>query len=139
MRSVSPAERAGHDGRLRRTGGRVGDGHDDAPCERGSVTAEFATVIPAVLLVLACCLGGVQLVSQQLRLQDAAAAASRILSRGEGAGTAYARAAQLVRGAHLERTDRGGMVCVRLATSGPAGIFAAVRVEAASCALAAGQ
>jgi hypothetical protein len=96
-------------------------------------------VIPAVLLVLACCLGGVQLVSQQLRLQDAAAAVSRSLARGEGAGAASARAAQLVRGAHLERADRGGMVCVRLATSGPAGIFAAVHVEAASGALAAGQ
>jgi Flp pilus assembly protein TadG len=96
-------------------------------------------VIPAVLLVLACCLGGVQLASQQLRLQDAAAAASRSLARGEGAGTASARVTQLVTGASIVRNDHGGMVCVRLASPGPAGVFAAVRVEAASCALAVGE
>lgn len=96
-------------------------------------------MIPAVLLVLACCLGGVQLVSQQLRLQDAAAAASRSLARGEDEGTASARVRQLVTGASLARSDRGGMVCVRLASPGPAGVFAAVRVAAASCALAVGE
>ncbi|MDQ1576828.1 MAG: hypothetical protein QOH55_1978, partial [Microbacteriaceae bacterium] len=40
---------------------------------RGSVTAEFAAVVPAVLLVLAACLGGIQVVGQQVRMTDAAA------------------------------------------------------------------
>ncbi len=96
-------------------------------------------MIPAVLLLLACCLGGVQLVSQQLRLQDAAAAASRSLARGESTRTASAQVAQLVTGALLERDDRGGMVCVRLVSAAPPGVFAAVRVRAASCALAVGE
>lgn len=96
-------------------------------------------MIPAVLLVLVCCLGAVQLVSQQLRLQDAAAAASRSLARGEDAGTASARVAQLVTGASLERNDHGGMICVRLVSPARSGVFAAVRVEAASCALAMGE
>lgn len=107
--------------------------------ERGSVTAEFATVIPAVLLVLACCLGAVQLATQQLRLQDAAAAAARGLARGEAAGGTAARVAQLVPGASFVRNDHGGMVCVRLASPASSGLFAAVTVQAASCALAAGE
>jgi Flp pilus assembly protein TadG len=105
--------------------------------DRGSVTAEFATVVPAVLLVLACCLGGLQLAGTQLRLQDAAAAAARSIARGESAATASARADQLVAGARLARNDRGGMACVRLSSRG-AGPFAAITVTAASCALAAG-
>ena len=109
----------------------------DPAGERGSVTAEFATVVPAVMLVLACCLGGLQLAGQQLRLQDAAATASRSLARGEGVGAATARVAQLVSGATLIRNDRVGMVCVRLLAPGPAGPFAALTVGASSCALAA--
>ncbi|WP_349899574.1 TadE family type IV pilus minor pilin [Parafrigoribacterium soli] len=107
--------------------------------DRGSVTAEFATVIPAVLLVLACCLGAVQLAGTQLRLQDAAAAAARSIARGDSAAVAAARAAQLVAGATLTRIDRGGMTCVRLRSRGPAGPFAAIAVTASSCALAAGE
>ena len=41
--------------------------------DRGSITAEFAAVVPAVMLVLAGSLVCLQLGSQQLRLQDAAA------------------------------------------------------------------
>ena len=44
--------------------------------ERGSVTAEFAIALPAVILVLACSLSGLQIAGQQLRLQDAAASAA---------------------------------------------------------------
>jgi hypothetical protein len=90
------------------------------------------------MLVFACCLGGLQLAGQQLRLQDAAATASRSLARGEGAAAASARAAQLVGGAIIVRSDRGGMVCVRLTAPGPAGPLAAVTVHATSCALASG-
>ncbi len=90
------------------------------------------------MLVLVCCLGGLQLAGQQLRLQDAAATASRSLARGEGVGAASARAAQLVGGATLTRSDRAGMVCVRLLAPGPVGPFAAITVSASSCALASG-
>jgi len=90
------------------------------------------------MLVLACCLGGLQLAGQQLRLQDAAATASRSLARGEGVGAASAHAAQLVGGATLVRSDRAGMVCALLRAPGPAGPFAALTVSASSCALAAG-
>lgn len=130
MRSASPVESAHPAAALPWPEGRRGD--------RGSVTAEFATVVPTVLLVLACCLGGVQLTGQQLRLQDAAASAARSLARGESVSTASARSAQLVSGARLTASTRGAMICARVEAPGPAGLFAAVIVAASSCALAAG-
>ena len=55
------------------------------------MTAEFAAVLPAVVLVLAVCLSGVQVATAQLRLQDASADASRLLGRGEPSGVAAHR------------------------------------------------
>jgi hypothetical protein len=40
-------------------------------------------VVPAVLMVLAMCLGGMQVAGTQLRLQDATADASALRSRGD--------------------------------------------------------
>jgi Flp pilus assembly protein TadG len=97
-------------------------------------------VVPAVILVLACCLGGLQVVGQQLRLQDAAAGAARSLARGESVGTASARVSQSVSDATLSYESRGDMLCARL-TSGAAagGILGAITVTASSCAIAGGQ
>jgi hypothetical protein len=55
-----------------------------------------------------------------------------------GAAAAAARAAQLVGGAIIARSDRGGMVCVRLTAPGPVGPLAAIAVHATACALASG-
>ena len=76
--------------------------------DRGSVTAEFAVVLPAVLLCLALCLGAVQAAAQQVRLVDTAASAARLLGRGDDVGDA-------VHGAdvQLESERSNGMVCVR--------------------------
>lgn len=49
----------------------------------GMVSAELALVIPALLLVLACCLSGLGLAVDQLRCVDAARVAARAASRGE--------------------------------------------------------
>ena len=67
--------------------------------ERGSVAAEFAVAMPAVLLVLATALGGVQLAGLQLQAQDAAADAARSYARGESAGSGRRAAARQVPGA----------------------------------------
>ncbi|TFB85586.1 hypothetical protein E3O44_13435 [Cryobacterium algoricola] len=99
--------------------------------ERGSVTAEFAAVVPAVLLVLLLCLGGVQVSGQQVRLADAAAQAARSLARGDGLVHATALARQLVGGAIVTADQRGDAVCARLSAPGALGIT----VTAASCAL----
>ena len=54
-----------------------------ASSDRGAVTAEVAVTLPVVVLVLAACLGSLGLATAQLRAQDAAADAARLLGRGE--------------------------------------------------------
>jgi Flp pilus assembly protein TadG len=96
--------------------------------DRGSITAEFAAVIPAVLLVLACSLAGMQLAGQQLRLQDAAATTARALARGD---TPPAIAATVT------TSTNGDILCARL-TQDSAGLIP-ITLGAESCALAGGR
>ena len=103
--------------------------------DRGSVTAEFAIALPAVVLVLAACLWGLQVAGQQLRLQDAAAAAARSLARGESTGVAAARASRLVPGSTLAREPDGDLECARLSLTVPLGLTLTAR----GCALGGGQ
>lgn len=106
--------------------------------ERGSVTAEFATVVPAVVLVLACCLASVQLAGQQLRLQDAAADAARSLARGDSATGALGHVG--VAGVSLAQSRAGDILCVTLSARPrvPLGALLGVTLKARSCALAGG-
>lgn len=106
------------------------------PCsagmERGSVTAEFAAVVPAVFLVLALCLGGFSLVTKQAQLQDAAATAARSAARDDSADIR-----QLVPGAtaHLER--RGNLLCARVTGTGHlVAMLGELALTATSCTLA---
>ena len=108
--------------------------------ERGSVVAEFAVAMPAVLLVLATALGGVQLAGLQLQAQDAAADAARSYARGETAGTVSARLQRQVPGASVVRSVRGDLVCARVevAASGPIARLGVTAVGV-SCALSSGR
>ena len=54
--------------------------------ERCMVTAEFAVVLPAVVFVLALCLGAMGLALDQVRCVDAARAGARAASRGDSYG-----------------------------------------------------
>ncbi|MET1019346.1 MAG: TadE family type IV pilus minor pilin [Microterricola sp.] len=110
-----------------------------ANTERGSVTAEFAVLLPALLLVLALCLGAVQLVGQQLRLSDAAADAARAAARGDDPSRVAALVSHAVLGADLSLSTQGGFVCAELASAPAAGLVSfGVRLSASSCALAGG-
>ncbi|CAN5292533.1 hypothetical protein BH11ACT2_BH11ACT2_03640 [soil metagenome] len=108
--------------------------------ERGSVTAEFAAAVPAVIVVLVSCLAGVQAAGQQVRLQDAAAIAARSTARGESEASALDRARHLAPGARLGATSPGDLECATLAQRalGPAGLLH-LTLRARSCALAGGQ
>lgn len=108
--------------------------------DRGSVTAEFATVIPAVVLVLGCCLGSVQVVGQHIRLIDAAADAARAMARGDGVERAASLTQQAVNGASFDWEQRGEFVCARLGAPSAFGPFAlfGLTADASSCALAGG-
>jgi len=101
------------------------------------VTAEFATVIPAVLLVLAACLAGMQLSTQQMRLQQVAALASRSVARGDGVGAVSA----LFPGATLRVEQRGELACVTASARGSTagGLIGAVTISASSCAFDGGR
>jgi len=104
--------------------------------ERGSVSAEFAVLMPSVLLLLVLGLSATQVSSRQLQLQDAAADAARIIARGEGVPAAEGHLATLVPGAALRGQRTGDLSCVLVSAAGaPRGLFAAVRIEARSCAL----
>ncbi len=54
--------------------------------QRGMVTAEFAVVLPAVVLVLALSLGALGLALDQIRCVDAARVGARAASRGDSPG-----------------------------------------------------
>lgn len=58
------------------------------PCrgERGMATAEFAVVLPAVVLVLALSWGAMGLAWDQIRCVDAARAGARAAARGDSPG-----------------------------------------------------
>lgn len=110
--------------------------HSDA----GSVTAELVVAMPAVLLVVALCLGMLQVAAQQVRYTDAAAVAARSLARGEAGAVASARAQAVASPSALASEERGDFVCATV--SGDAAVVLGdalgVVVSAASCALRGG-
>lgn len=92
-------------------------------------------MVPAVIIVLVCCLAGMQLATQNLRLQDAAATAARSAARGDPIGTG------LVEGATIRVEHRGDLVCVTASAPGASrgGVIGAITVTASSCALDGGR
>jgi Flp pilus assembly protein TadG len=61
----------------------------------GTVTAETAVVLPALVVMLAIALWGVGAAVAQMRCVDAARAAARAVARGENVGAARAAAAAI--------------------------------------------
>lgn len=92
--------------------------------------------MPAVLLLLASCLTGMQLAGQHLRLQDAAATAARSLARGDRPPLAA-----LAPGATLDRSDDAGLVCARLRVPAAiaGGVLGSITLTASSCAAGGGR
>jgi Flp pilus assembly protein TadG len=92
--------------RQRRTGWR----------DSGSVTAETAVVLPALVLVFALLVSGTRAVAAQLACQDAARIGARAAARGEPVSevTRLARAVA-PRGATVGVEQGGGLVRVRVA------------------------
>jgi hypothetical protein len=105
--------------------------------DRGSVTAEFAAALPAVVLMLGLALAAFAVGSQSVRLQDAAGLVARATARGEPPSMVAGMAAALVPGAVVERRDRSGLVCA-VVTGRAAGLLAGIELRAESCALAEG-
>ncbi len=106
--------------------------------ERGSVTAELALAVPAVVLVLLLGAGALGAASRQVALQDATADAARLLGRGEGEGAATRAVKTAVPGASMSSSASGDLVCVSADADLTIGGFVRVGVHASSCALAGG-
>ncbi len=105
--------------------------------ESGSVTAEFAVTLPAVLLVLVLCIGAGSVSVQRIEAQSAAAAAARMVARGEGRGQVTDAVGRLAPGASVRVQRRGDFVCADV--SSEARFVAArslgARVTGRACAL----
>jgi Flp pilus assembly protein TadG len=105
--------------------------------ERGSITAEFAVVLPAVLLVLVLCVGAASVSVQRVEAQSAASAAARILARGDGEGAAAGAVGRLAPGARMDSARDGDFVCVSVTSTARfvAARSAGVRLTGRACAL----
>lgn len=94
--------------------------------------------MPAVMLVLVAALAGVGVAALQLRAQDAAADAARILGRGEAGGSVAAHLGAQLPGATWASSERDGLVCVHVSVTGAGPAAAFGTVGATSCALRSG-
>ncbi|MFE7844150.1 TadE family type IV pilus minor pilin [Microbacterium sp. NPDC057407] len=99
--------------------------------DRGSVVAEFAVALPAVVLVFMLGTGALAAGAVQVRLQDAVADAARLAARGEDTARIHGVVAQQVSGASARLERRGDLLCV----VGEAPGVLSVRVAAVGCAL----
>lgn len=109
--------------------------------DRGSVTLEFVTVLPAVLMIVAAVLGSFQLIVQHMRVADAASSAARLLGRGDDAGAGETVTKLLGGEAQLSSRSDGRFVCATVTVAVVAGPFAiaAIPVASTTCALGGGQ
>ncbi|NLA64527.1 MAG: pilus assembly protein [Leucobacter sp.] len=101
--------------------------------ERGSITAEFAVVLPAVLMVLVLAVGSIMLSAQQVVLVAAAAEIARLEARDDQ-GAARARLDTLGFAVTVRRSEHGALHCVHLAASPGGGLLAALEISARACA-----
>jgi Flp pilus assembly protein TadG len=103
--------------------------------EAGSVSAELAVALPAAVLVVLLGIAGLGAASQQVRLQDAAADAARLVARGEDERRAFAVVAEA--GGALAVAHRGDLVCATATAEVRIGAVA-LPLSATGCALAGG-
>jgi hypothetical protein len=101
------------------------------------VSAELVAAIPALLVVLALCLGGLSAATAQARAHEAATTAARLLARGAPESDAHRHVGQSLAGARLAVSRADGLLCARVEhTHRLLGL--PLVVEARSCALDSG-
>lgn len=105
--------------------------------ERGAVTAEFALVLPAVLVVLGLVVGGILLATHRITLVSLAGEVSRAEARGDD-DVAAAVLARIGRDVDVKRSDEGALHCITLTSSPGAGLLSRVAVTANACAAKSG-
>lgn len=106
--------------------------------ERGTVTAEFAIVVPAVLAVLALVVGGIYLAAHRITLVSVAGEIARHEARGD-VDIAQQSVAALGGRVEVARADEGALHCVTLRSRPARGPLAHVTVESRACAARTGE
>lgn len=101
--------------------------------EDGTITAEFAITIPAVLLVLAIVLGGVALAAERVALVAVAGDIARLEARGDFA-LAASRLASETNAPTLTRTQEGNILCVVATKASKPGLLRGITVTGRGCA-----
>lgn len=117
---------------LRERASRLGD-------ERGSVTAEFAIVMPAVLVVLGLAIGGILISAHRIALVSLAAQVARLEARGDADLAASALGAWNGSSVEVDRSRQGGLHCVTLRFHPGEGLLSGIRVETLACAAVSGE
>lgn len=107
--------------------------------ERGSVAAELALALPAVVLALLLGAGALGAASRQVALQSATASAARLLGRGEAPAAAAQTVHAAVPGAAVSSHSPPGLVCVTARSEVAVGRVLRVPIEAFGCALDGGR
>ncbi len=106
--------------------------------DRGSATAEFAVVVPVVVLVIVLTAGSLAAAGRHVRLEQGVAQAARLAARGESAGQIAAIVAAVAGGTVDAVSEEGDLVCVT--ASAPARVpLPLPPLRARSCALAGGR
>lgn len=99
----------------------------------GSVVAEFAVALPAIVIVLALGIGALGATARGVRLQDAVSDAARLAARGESADRVHAVVAAAVDDATATIEHRDDIVCISARAP-----VAVLTLTATGCALAGG-
>jgi len=102
--------------------------------DRGSVTAEFAVTVPALLAVVGLVVAATGAARQSVALADAAAVVARQTARGDESAVP-GTLARLAPGASATSSVEGDLVCVRVERAVDVGPLAGVVVlSSRSCA-----
>lgn len=103
-------------------------------CERGGSTAEFAIVLPVILVVVGIVVGALMLASIRVALVSGAHDIARLEARGDSALVSQ-RITTLPKGSSIEREHRGDLLCVNVSAAPGKGVLAALTVSGQGCAL----
>lgn len=107
--------------------------------DRGSATAEFAVVVPPVILLLALTVGSLAAAGQQVRLEQAAAQAARLAAREESTDRLAEIVAAVAGGSVAGVSTEGDLVCVTATAPSRLPLAALPALRARSCALSGGR
>ncbi|WP_330153833.1 TadE family type IV pilus minor pilin [Rhodococcus chondri] len=98
--------------------------------ESGGVTVEAALALATLVSVLVLCLGAVLSISHQVRCQDAAREAARLVARGDDARAVEVAAAIAPAEARIAVRMEGDLVVATVTADGPLLPMVTLRAEA---------